>query len=249
MSELAQRITTSHKSAAKRAISHLKKTRNLKMSSTESLELVACVLGVANWQTLLAMAKEDRGPRIVDGKIVAPVAEPVVEKSNVKQLADYYGTSNSWGEHPGHTRDDWRYEVENDNTGLSYWEYVESEIHNRNEMFPWERDACLDLKLAKLAGLTVEYEAEEDGVTLDDWSVRDTSKGELTIPDCVSEEDAWQQASAEILHKALESLGTTLSQWDALTAIERRNEAEQVYCAALKSLPTKGTYESDLTKR
>lgn len=35
-----------------------------------------------------------------------------------------------WGEYPQHPRDDWRYEVMNDDTNLGYWEWVA----NKKEM-------------------------------------------------------------------------------------------------------------------
>lgn len=175
MSELAQRIIASHKAAAKRAVLHLGKTRKLKMSSTESLELVAQVLGVANWQTLLAMANEGKGPRIDDGTLstAAPVSTQAVveEKSTVERLADYYGTPTSWGEHPRYTRAMWSDECEDGNTGASYWQYVLSEIESWGDMVPWERDQSFAVKLARLAGMDVVPtgpDDDESGWTLSD---------------------------------------------------------------------------------
>jgi len=156
MSELAQRIVTSHKQAAKRAAEHLARTRNLKLSSAESLELVARVLGVANWQTLLGMANAGQGPRVGDGTLAATVAPVAEELSDAQKLANYYGTEDSWGEHPKYPRKDWEYLVDNGDTGAAYWDHVVGEIEMRQEMFPWERDACFDVKLVTMAGSTVE---------------------------------------------------------------------------------------------
>lgn len=44
---------------------------------------------------------------------------------NPAQLKAKYGD-----EHPSFTKDDWRYQVSNDDTNLGYWEWVESEIAN-----------------------------------------------------------------------------------------------------------------------
>ncbi|MBK6616367.1 hypothetical protein [Ottowia sp.] len=44
-------------------------------------------------------------------------------------LADQHG--GTWGEHPDHPLSDWRYQVENDETRLGYWEWVVSEIDAR----------------------------------------------------------------------------------------------------------------------
>jgi hypothetical protein len=214
MSELAQRIVASHKSAAKRAVFHLGKTRKLKMSSTESLELVACILGVANWQTLLAMAKEGRGPRIDDGTLVA--AAPVKEQSDAEKLADYYGTADSWGEHPYHTREDWSHEVEEGNTGLSYWEHVANEIDSRNEMFPWERDASLDCKLAKLGAYAVVYEPVVAGETQLGWCVLSPATLEFVITECHSEEEAWQLAAIEVRDETCHQLDISHQRWAIL---------------------------------
>lgn len=156
MSELAQRIVTSHKQAAKRATEHLARTRNLKLSSAESLELVARVLGVANWQTLLGMANAGQGPRVDDGTLAATVAPVAEELSDAQKLANYYGTEDSWGEHPKYPRKDWEYLVDNGDTGAAYWDHVVGEIEIRQEMFPWERDACFDVKLVSMAGANVD---------------------------------------------------------------------------------------------
>jgi len=40
-------------------------------------------------------------------------------------LSVQYG---SWGEHPEHSLEDWRYEVANDDTRLGYWEWVAHRI-------------------------------------------------------------------------------------------------------------------------
>ena len=195
MSELAQRIITSHKEAAKRAVAHLGQTRKLKLSPTESLELVAAVLGIANWQTLLALAKAGRGPRIDDGK-PAPIAETVKEVSNSTRLSEYFATPEGWGEHPQVPRKDWRYLVDNNDTGLGYWEHVEAECDRLGIMLPWERDAMFDYKVTQAAGVSVEWssdeEPENDWLICDRWGYIFESNGS-------TEKEALQKATSSIL--------------------------------------------------
>jgi hypothetical protein len=200
MSELAQRIVASHKAAAKRAVFHMGKTRKLKLSATESLELVACVLGVANWQTLLALANDGKGPRIDDGTlaVAAPAPAPVEaeEKSAAERLADYYGTPTSWGEHPKYTREDWSLEVENGDTGASYWNYVVSEIESWGDMFPWERDESFAVKLARLAGMEVEPTGRDDDET--GWTLSDPHGLSFSSTQD-SESEMWAIASDDVM--------------------------------------------------
>lgn len=43
---------------------------------------------------------------------------------SAKQLADFYGTPNSWGEHPRYPRRDWQHEVGEGDTQIGYWDWV-----------------------------------------------------------------------------------------------------------------------------
>lgn len=161
MSELAQRIITSHKEAAKRAVAFLGTTRKLKLSSTESLELVASVLGVANWQTLLAMAKDCRGPRIDEGTQAQRGTAVATEETIERRLSDYFATVEGWGEHPDFPVADWQYEVENDSTRLGYWAHVEAEIERTGAMLPWERAASFHAQLCDIFQVSVEASSED----------------------------------------------------------------------------------------
>lgn len=38
-----------------------------------------------------------------------------------------------WGSHPNYPRSDWQYEVENGDTGLSYWEWVLGKVESDEE--------------------------------------------------------------------------------------------------------------------
>lgn len=232
MSEFAQRIIASHKAAAKRAVVHLGKTRKLKMSATESLELVAQVLGVANWQTLLALANEGKGPRIDDGTLAtvtpAPAAVAVKAKSNVELLADYYGTPTSWGEHPKYTRKMWSDEVDNGGTGASYWEYVLSEIDSHGDMLPWERDNSFAVKLARLALMDVVPDEEDDD---DGWMLLDP----LSISfGCTQqyEEDVWNAAADAVQKDLIEAFHLSQVVFDHMS--------EQAWLVAAASYFTRG---------
>lgn len=231
MSELAQRIIASHKAAAKRAVFHLGKTRKLKMSSTESLELVAQVLGVANWQTLLAMATEGKGPRIDDGTLAAaptPAPAVVVQKSNSELLADYYGTPTSWGEHPKYTREDWEHEVEEGNTGASYWDYVVSEIESWGDMYPWERDNSFAVKLARLALMDVVPDEDDDE---DGWMLLDP----LSISfGCThnTEQEVWIAASDAVQKDLIQAF--------QLSPVVFNHMSEEAWLVAAASYFTRG---------
>lgn len=45
-------------------------------------------------------------------------------------LMDQWG--GSWGDHPDHSIEDWRYEVANNDTRLGYWEWVAARIDEGN---------------------------------------------------------------------------------------------------------------------
>ena len=54
--------------------------------------------------------------------------ESTVEPYSEKALEDSYGY---WEEHPRFPREDWRYEVSNNETGCSYWAHVEGCIESQ----------------------------------------------------------------------------------------------------------------------
>lgn len=228
MSALAQRIITSHKEAAKRAVAHLGKTRKLKMSSTESLELVACVLGVANWQTLRALGEDGRGPRIDDGK-PAPAVTAVQEVSITERLSNYFGKPDGgWGEHPEFNREDWQYLVENGDTRRSYWEHVESEIERTGTMLPWERDALFDVKLAQVAAVGVDNsEDDESWLVMDPW-------GYIFVPDCSSEKEAWQMAASEVQRHVAQELQLSAEDLKRYSEQDWLNAAARVHVNDLR---------------
>lgn len=135
MTTINAKIEASHNAAASRAKAFLNKLFKLeKLSSTQAKELVAAIYGVANWSTLLAMAKNGVGPRVDVSPPVELTPKEILAR-RAHALAAEYETDHSWGEHPTHTRALWREEVENDGTLLSYWEHVVNELDNA-----WDED-------------------------------------------------------------------------------------------------------------
>ncbi len=53
-----------------------------------------------------------------------------MEKTQQK-LSDTYG--GHWKQHPGYPVEDWKLEVENDDTRLGYWEWVEARLAEEAE--------------------------------------------------------------------------------------------------------------------
>lgn len=49
-----------------------------------------------------------------------------------KELEDKYSPLGG-GEHPDHSRDDWRWEVANEDTILGYWAWLENRIEMESE--------------------------------------------------------------------------------------------------------------------
>lgn len=45
-------------------------------------------------------------------------------------IAEYGGDRGSWGEHPKHPREDWRYDVVNGDTNAGYWDWVLGAINS-----------------------------------------------------------------------------------------------------------------------
>jgi hypothetical protein len=88
---------------------------------------------------------DDEGVALVGD---APEIGRVPPLTNAARLAEFYGTNNSWGQHPKYTRDDWAREVGEGNTGQAYWDFVVSELESNEVPFPWEPEVqdVLDLE-------------------------------------------------------------------------------------------------------
>lgn len=59
-------ILSSHRDAATRVSDLFRTKHNLELNPSDALDVVATVLGAANWKTLSAMAKQGRAPRMSD---------------------------------------------------------------------------------------------------------------------------------------------------------------------------------------
>lgn len=55
-----------------------------------------------------------------------PDAPQPAQPRNVTELADQFG--GYWGKHPTHTVESWQYEVANNDTRQSYWEWVAEQV-------------------------------------------------------------------------------------------------------------------------
>lgn len=51
-----------------------------------------------------------------------------VRDKDIERLANEHG--GFWGEHPEQPVDDWKYEVENGDTQLGYWEWVQQRLEH-----------------------------------------------------------------------------------------------------------------------
>ena len=245
MSNLPQSIVTSHKEAAKRATEYLQGARNLKLKPPEALELVARVLGVANWQTLLGMAKEGQAPRAayssetpVSAALSDALAEPVPSQAEpmhadgdtgsgpnwteVVALAKYYRLpSNAAGQHPRLTSLAHQAAVAAGETTAPYWEWVLSSIYGDCGLLPWDADALESCQIARAAGVTLNLNS--NGM----WFAE--QHPDIYIPSYYadSEEQVWDHAAQAVDQHAEEHVGTS---WTRLEVAEKVRILERQYC-------------------
>lgn len=214
MNDRTKQIVDSYKQAADRAAEYLQKSRNLKLKATERLELIAALTGVENWQTLHGMAKGGRAPAIVKLE-----ATPASSPDTVEMLRDYFGSSASWGEHPDYPRDEWKYEVENDDTVAGYWSWVDSQIEQDCAMYPWERDASESVQVCRSAGLNARYQYEAMDENFDDWVV---FRGGNPVTEAFNDEQrAWDSAADGIATVVQEKLNKTKDEWLKFSSTEK----------------------------
>lgn len=225
--QLADRIITSHKEAAKRASAYLQETRNLKLKPTEALELVARVLGTANWQTLLGLAKQGQVPRRGHFPAV-PVAEHTSDSDSIdllddtrissdtsegdaddiRRLAQYYAREGKPGEHPRLTRQAWQAaEAER-----SYWEWVFYEIICNCGLLPWDADEMESYQLASAAGVTLE--CTENGR----WRAHAPDGLYIEVYYADNETRAWDDAGEAAHMEGVKLLG---AQWPELSLADK----------------------------
>ena len=240
MTQIADSIVTSHKMAAKRATVYLERTRKLKLKPTEALELVAQVLGAANWKTLLGMAQQGKTPG--QGAEAAPSfsytetsrhtkpAESAgtdearlealyAEKDEAlqRQLEEYY-TTHGDGEHPDFPKEDFE---EKADEGMEYWEWVLEEMCDRADELPWERDAMPEYQVATAAGITLNVSPDNE------WFCEGPEEivGD-TQPHFFTEAAAWRFAAARV-NELGEASGL---QWGMLPFHEQIAVLERRFC-------------------
>lgn len=228
MATLAESIVTSHKEAAKRATEYLQGARNLKLKPPEALELVARVLGAANWQTLLGMAKDGKAPRAAhqqemdSAKSIAPAPSDELPTGSdlskqdaqyVRQLAEYFApNAHGVSEHPRLTRQAWK-EAESEH---DYWSWVFYVICADCGMLPWDADEFEPCRIAKAAGLFVEL--NENGR----WTVGSQLGRAKRIPVesyyVEDERNAWMHAAEAVEAWARGHIG---ERWDRMPLAEK----------------------------
>lgn len=242
MTSIADSIVTSHKMAAKRATAYLERTRKLKLKPTEALELVAQVLGAANWKTLLGMAQQGKAPgqgvedpgymyTLVsrhplpaaakvdneDARLEALYAER--DDALVRKLEEYYSPANGGdGEHPDFPKEDFE---EKADEGMEYWEWVLEEMSDRADELPWERDAMPEYQIAKAAGVTLNVSPDSEWFCEGPEELLGTKQ-----PHFFTEAAAWRFAAARV-NELGESSGL---QWGLLPLHEQIAVLERRFC-------------------
>jgi len=235
--QLAERIITSHKEAAKRATTYLQDTRNLKLKPTEALDLVARVLGAANWQTLLGLAQQGQVPRrghfppvpaeqglqsnqvdaLDDTRISSDTSKG--DADDIRRLAKYYAREGDPGEHPRLTRQAWQ-AAESER---AYWEWVFYEVICDCGLLPWDADEMESYQLARAAGVTVER--TENGR----WLARAPAGLYIEVYYAANEAWAWKDASEAVHIAGINLVGARWPRMpfaEKLATIKRRFSSE-----------------------
>jgi hypothetical protein len=234
MSEIAQRIVTSHKEAAKRATGYLVGARRLKLKHAEALELVARVLGAANWQTLNAMAQQGKAPRGVIAENSVTEIVSLTEDRAAELLAQHY-TSRGWTEHPAHLREQWANCDSGTESDHGYWRWVYRRMLEDEAMMPWEREGHPDIQIARAGGVDIDFDPFSS-----EWVVASAEDDEfLSLDPHDAEAEAWREAAAAVALGTASRLGReATAQWDNLTQAQRlqlvRKAFPHVIRAALK---------------
>jgi hypothetical protein len=221
MSNRAQSIISSHKEAAKRATDYLGTTRKLPLKQADALELVARVLGVANWQTLNAMAKQGQAPRMPGPAPLAILADDGIE-TRARRMAELYSVQTGWKEHPFLLREDWVSCDSGADDGFDYWRFVVRRLDELKAVMPWDRDEVEEVKVARAGGIDIDIDFDSEN-----WVVASAEDGEfLDQLGTASELQAWQDAAASVgvvvaYHLDTELPWSTMSLAEKLEAIGR----------------------------
>ena len=215
MPKHAESIIASHKSAAVRATAWLQEHKSLNLKNTEALELVACVLGVSNWQTLSGLAKQGKGPRVAASgtpdipatppatlatapaspgtRPAAPVTTPFDEMA--RRLEDFYSRKNSLARdmpgHPLYTRHDWMQACRESGETIPYWHWVYRTLTQKQAMMPWEHTDLLEWQICDAAGMYLDDFDVDAG-----WAMAESRYHELLSErKFPTEREAWNNAA------------------------------------------------------
>jgi hypothetical protein len=228
MSTATQRIVTSHKEAAKRASAYLFGIRNLKLKHSEALELVARVLGAANWQTLEAIANRSSSP--LAGQGTAASRETDVDALS-RQVCGAYALM-GWPQHPAYLREDWaKDESDSDESDMGYWKWVTLRMLEDKAMMPWERDVCEALHLARACGVDIDFDFfgciwVPASYEHDEFESLDPKESEL---------EAWTAAAAAGIAGAKKALGMSDERWNGLTFEAKLSVLKKHYAVPLRT--------------
>ena len=231
MSTLTDSIVTSHKEAAKRASTFLANARNLKLKPTEALELVAQVLGAANWQTLLGMANEGKAPRpTYQAESVVTLSEPAAAGApsplwaedwhTIERLRLHYMSAPRQA-HPLFTPEEWQAA----GASAGYWTWVYERTRALGAMLPWNLDEMPAYRFAKAAGVKVGV--DRDG----QWRLVSQESAVHRKKSFPEEFEAWnyaaQMVDADCVRRAGASFWSGLEFSEKVEVMERRFYQEE----------------------
>lgn len=220
MHKHAQDILSSHKNAAARAAAWLKASNNINLKQTDALELVAQVLGVANWQTLSGLAKQGKGPRVgaVDAA-APPVAAPAMASPPVtpideivRRLEEHYARRGptSFDLHPLYTLNDWRQACRESGESTPYWHWVCRTLTEKKAMMPWEHVNWLEWQICDAAGMYLDDFDVDEG-----WAMSNSRYPELLSERKFSTEiEAWRNTAEIAILYMLRFHKLSREQWE-----------------------------------
>lgn len=129
-------------------------SKGVKATQTEALDLLARLKGFQAWSHMSNALKTSRSK--------TPQAQKTTQSPKTISLREvliqHYG---HWGSCPLYPRDDWKLEVENDNTPSGYFDWLISEIESRGEVAldaEYYVDTGLDVTLPD--GTTAKWDME-----------------------------------------------------------------------------------------
>lgn len=227
MSTATQRIVTSHKEAAKRASAYLYGIRNLKLKHAEALELVARVLGAANWQTLEAIANRSSAP--LAGQGTAAGRDTDID-ALARQVCGAYNLI-GWSQHPAYSREDWANDdSDRDESVTGYWKWVTRRMLQDKAMMPWEREVSEEVRLASACGIDIDFDFFDCL-----WVPASYEHDQFeSLEGKESELEAWTAAAEAGILGVKQALSMSDERWNMLTFDARLSLLKKHYAVPLK---------------